>query len=172
MVTVVTTEPIGACRLLGLKRVVEGRGATISSSLNCYLNYGNVHTGNFWRINNNKLGYIMDEVIIDNSVKAFRVKRGLTTSALSRLTNGEFSTSRLSNYETGLRGLTVDAAKKLSPHLDASPAQLLNLADTFFTDVKLGEHQEELVRLLQKVSLRGDVEVKRVIGMLNGYLNS
>ena len=114
----------------------------------------------------------MDEVNNQNSLKAFRVKRGLTNSALSRLTNGEFSTSRLSNYETGLRGLTVDAAKKLSPHLDASPAQLLNLADTFFTDVKLGEHQEELVRLLQKVSLRGDGEVKRVIGMLNGYLNS
>ena len=82
----------------------------------------------------------MDEVIIDNSVKAFRVKRGLTTSALSRLTNGEFSTSRLSNYETGLRALTVDAAKNFSPHLGASPAQLLNLADNYFTDVELGEH--------------------------------
>ena len=114
----------------------------------------------------------MDEVNNQNSVKVFRVKRGLTTSALSRLTNGEFSTSRLSNYETGLRALTVDAATKLAPHLGATAAQLLNLADNFFTDVKLGEHQEELVRLLQKVSLRGDGEVKRVIGMLNGYLDS
>ena len=114
----------------------------------------------------------MDEVNNQNSLKAFRVKRGLTNSALSRLTNGELSTSGISNYETGVRALTINAAKKLAPHLGASPAQLLNLADTFFTDVNLGEHQEELVRLLQKVSLRGDVEVKRVIGMLNGYLNS
>jgi len=121
---------------------------------------------------NNNAGHAMDEVNNQNSLKAFRVKRGLTTSALSRLTNGEFSTSRISNYETGVRALTIDAAKKLAPHLGASPAQLLNLADNFFTDVKLGEHQEELVRLLSKVSLRGDVDVKKVIGILNGYLDS
>tara|TARA_R100001369_G_scaffold15790_2_gene30616 strand:- start:534 stop:908 length:375 start_codon:yes stop_codon:yes gene_type:complete len=117
-------------------------------------------------------GHGMEEVDIKNSVKHFRLKRGLTTSNLSRLTNGEFSTSRLSNYETGLRALTVDAATKLAPHLGATAAQLLNLADNFFTDVKLGEHQEELVRLLSKVSLRGDGDVKKVIGILNGYLDS
>tara|TARA_R100000541_G_scaffold46140_1_gene53281 strand:+ start:390 stop:734 length:345 start_codon:yes stop_codon:yes gene_type:complete len=114
----------------------------------------------------------MDEPIILNSIKAIRTKRGLSASALSRLTHGEFSASRISNYENGVRALTVDAAKKLAPHLDASPAQLLNLADNFFSDVKLGEHQEELMRLLSKVSLRGDSDVKKVIGILNGYLDS
>ena len=114
----------------------------------------------------------MEEVNIQNSLKGFRVKRGLTTSALSRLTNGEFSTSRISNYETGVRALTIDAARKLAPHLGATAAQLLNLADSFFTDVKLGEHQEELLRLLSQVSLRGDGDVKRVIGILRGYLES
>ena len=114
----------------------------------------------------------MENTNIQNSLKAFRIKRGLTTSALSRLTNGEFSTSRISNYETGVRALTIDAARKLAPHLGATAAQLLDLADNFFTDVKLGEHQEELVRLLSKVSLRGDGDVKKVIGILNGYLDS
>ena len=114
----------------------------------------------------------MDAVNNQNSLKAFRVKRGLTTSALSRLTNGEFSTSRISNYETGVRALTIDAAKKLAPHLDATAAQLLNLADNFFADVKLGEPQEELLRLLSKVSLRGDADVKRVIGIVRGYLDN
>jgi len=114
----------------------------------------------------------MEEVNIQNSLKVFRVKRGLSTSALSRLTDGEFSTSRISNYETGVRALTIDAARKLAPHLGATAAQLLNLADNFFTDVKLGEHQEELLRLLSQVSLRGDGDVKRVIGILRGYLDS
>ena len=114
----------------------------------------------------------MDDVNIQNSVKAFRVKRGLTTSALSRLTNGDFSPSRISNYETGVRALTVEAARNLAPHLGATAAQLLNLADNFFTDVKLGEHQEELLRLLSQVSLRGDGDVKRVIAILRGYLES
>ena len=114
----------------------------------------------------------MEDVFVDNSLKSFRVKRGLTTSALSRLTKGEFSTSRISNYETGVRALTIDAARKLAPYLGATAAQLLNLADNFFTDVALGEHQEELIRLLSKASLRGDADVKKVIGILNGYLDS
>ena len=114
----------------------------------------------------------MEEVIIRNSLKAFRVKRGLTSSALSRLTNGEFSSSRISNYETGVRALTIDAAKKLAPYLGVTAAQLLNLADNFFNDVKLGEHQEEALRLLTRVSLRGDADVKQVIGILRGYLDN
>lgn len=109
---------------------------------------------------------------IENSVRFFRKKSGLTTSQLSRLTNGEFSTSRISNYETGTRQLTIVAAKALSPHLNATPGQLLNLADTYFNDVKLGENQAELVRLLSKVSLRGDNDVKKVCGIVRGYLDS
>jgi transcriptional regulator with XRE-family HTH domain len=114
----------------------------------------------------------MKDIDVNNSVKTFRQKRGLSTSTLSRLTKGEFSPSRISNYENGVRALTVDAAIALAPYLGATAAQLLNLADNFFTDVKLGEHQEELLRLLSQVSLRGDGDVKKVIGILRGYLES
>ena len=71
-----------------------------------------------------------------------------------------------------MRALTLDATKKLAPHSDATAAQLINLADNFFADVKLGEHQEELPRILSKVSLSGDADVKRVIGILRGYIDN
>ena len=109
---------------------------------------------------------------INNRLRDFRLKRGLSATQLSRKTDGEFSSSRISNYETGVRSLTIEAAKKLSPHLGASPGQLLNLTDNFFSDVQLGEHQEELVQILTEVSLRGDSDVKKVIGILRGYLDS
>ena len=110
--------------------------------------------------------------IVTNRIKEYRLKRGLSTTELSQRTKGEFSTSRISNYETGVRGLTVDGAKKLSPHLGATPAQLLGLNEQFFSDVKLGAHQEELLTLLSQLSLQGDTDVKRVIAMLRGYLDS
>ena len=115
-------------------------------------------------------GFSMSD--INNSIREFRLKRGLSATELARQTEGEFSPSRISNYETGVRQLTIEAAKKLSPHLGASPGQLLNLTDNFFSDVQLGEHQEELVRILGQVSLRGDSDVKKVIGILRGYLDS
>ena len=109
---------------------------------------------------------------VTNRIKEYRLKRGLSTTELSRRTKDEFSPSRISNYETGVRSLTVDGAKKLSPYLGATPAQLLGLNEQFFSDVKLGEHQEELLTLLSQLSLQGDTDVKRVIAMLRGYLDS
>jgi transcriptional regulator with XRE-family HTH domain len=109
---------------------------------------------------------------VTNKLREFRLRRGLSTTELSRQTNGEFSTSRISNYETGVRALTVNGAKNLSPYLGATPAQLLGLNEHFFTDVKLGVHQEELLILLNKLSLQGDTEVKRVIAMLRAYLDN
>ena len=45
------------------------------------------------------------------------------------LSNGEFSQSRLSCYETGKRQLSVDAAIRLSNIVGATPAELLNISD-------------------------------------------
>lgn len=109
---------------------------------------------------------------INNSIKKFRMKRGYSINDLVLQTSGEFSQSRISNYETGSRALTINAAKKLAPFLGATPSQLLNLSDTYFQDVKLGEHQEELIRLLEAVSLRGDKDMVRIIAIINAYLNS
>jgi len=107
-----------------------------------------------------------------NNLKKYRKDKNLTVTELAKRSKGEFSQSRLSNYETGARSLTIDAAKKLAVLLDVSPSQLLGLSDNYFTDVKLGAHQEELIKILSEVSLRGDQDVRRVIAILKGYLDS
>ena len=56
-------------------------------------------------------GFSMSD--INNSIREFRLKRGLSATELARKTEGEFSPSRISNYETGVHQLTIEAANCL-----------------------------------------------------------
>ncbi len=67
---------------------------------------------------------------IGERLRAARHARGISLQALSDLTGGALSKSRISNYEQGIRRLSVEAAKGLAESLgNASAAYLLCVDD-------------------------------------------
>ena len=100
-------------------------------------------------------------------LKKSRKNVGLTLKELSDLTGGQLSVSRISNYEQGCRNINVEVANILAPHLLVTPAYLLCVEEP---NKALGAHQEDLMRLLQQVALRGDDEVLLVSDIIKAYL--
>jgi transcriptional regulator with XRE-family HTH domain len=67
---------------------------------------------------------------IGERLRAARHARGISLQALSDLTGGTLSKSRISNYEQGIRRLSVEAARVLAEALGTvSPAYLLCVDD-------------------------------------------
>tara|TARA_R110002073_G_scaffold122777_1_gene265903 strand:+ start:169 stop:507 length:339 start_codon:yes stop_codon:yes gene_type:complete len=106
----------------------------------------------------------------DNNLRKIRIQKGMTISDVVTASKGAFKQSRISNYETGARKLSVEAALSLAPIFGVTTSQLLNI-DMGGQNIKLGPHQEKLMALLSQVSLRGDEDVRQVIAILQGYLN-
>lgn len=108
--------------------------------------------------------------LLPNNLRRIRIQKGMTIADVVAASNGEFKQSRISNYETGTRKLSVEAALSLAPIFGVTASKLLNI-DSVNADMKLGPHQEKLMALLSQVSLRGDDDVCQVIAILQGYLN-
>lgn len=100
-------------------------------------------------------------------LKRARKQAGLTLKELSGLTSGKLSVSRISNYEQGSRSVNVEVANILAPLLLVTPAYLLCVEES---NKALGAHQEDLMRLLQQVAMRGDNEVLLVSDIIKAYL--
>ena len=72
---------------------------------------------------------------IGKRLRAAREARDLSLSALSELTGGSYSKSRISNYELGLRRLPIEGAESLAEALGTvSAAHLLCLDDDCAAD--------------------------------------
>ena len=105
-------------------------------------------------------------------LRAARESSGLSLSSLSDELNNILSPSRISNYEQGTRQMSVDGAIALGKALGVAPSYLLGLDEGINeTSQLVGKHQKELFSLLNKVSLKGDLEVQKVSRLLNAYLN-
>ncbi len=75
-------------------------------------------------------------------LRAARHARRLSLSTLSVLTGGRYSKSRISNYEQGLRRLSVEGAQSLAKVLgNVSAAHLLCLDDETNTTLSNAEMQ-------------------------------
>lgn len=105
-----------------------------------------------------------------NQIKKYRTKAGLSLRQLSALTGGEIITSRLSNYEAGLRKLPVEVAITLSPILGASPAELLGIGEMNSEPRTSDSQKTRLIKLLYQLSLRDDHEINKIANMLEAYL--
>ena len=105
-----------------------------------------------------------------DNLRKIRIQKGMTIADVVAASNGVFKQSRISNYETGRRKLSVEAALSLAPIFGVTASKLLNI-DEAGQDMKLGPHQEKLMALLSQVSLRGDRDVCQVISIIEGYLD-
>tara|TARA_R110000772_G_scaffold164008_2_gene275403 strand:- start:616 stop:963 length:348 start_codon:yes stop_codon:yes gene_type:complete len=105
-------------------------------------------------------------------LRAAREASGLSLASLSSKMNSLLSASRISNYEQGTRQMSVDGAISLGKALDVAPSYLLGLdEDINETPQLVGKHQRELFTLLNKVCVKGDLEVQKVSRLLHAYLD-
>lgn len=90
-------------------------------------------------------------------IQEARRARKLTQTALCELIPGLIPT-RLSNWETGRRMVSVDEAKRLASVLQCSAAYLLTLED----DAKMDEEAKRLLELYRGSDARGRSLIFRV----------
>ncbi len=107
-------------------------------------------------------------------LKTLRETAGLTLAGLSEKTKGKLSTSRIANYEAGLRILKVEQAKILAKALSVSTAYLLGLettaSETLIENQDLSDKQKELYLLMQQVSRLSDSDVSQATSILKALL--
>lgn len=102
-------------------------------------------------------------------LKKARLSSGHTLASLSAATKGKLSTSRIANYESGVRALRVDQAKILAEPLNTTAAYLLGI-DTASKQENLTEDQLELIAVIERVANLSDADSRQVTSMLKGYL--
>lgn len=102
-------------------------------------------------------------------LKKARLSSGYTLASLSAATNGKLSTSRIANYESGVRALRVEQAKILANPLNTTAAYLLGI-DTVPGEEHLTEDQLELIAVIERVAQLSDADSRQVTSMLKGYL--
>lgn len=94
-------------------------------------------------------------------LRAARQARGLTLTELAALTDGLYSKSRISNYEQGIRRLSIEGAEALAAALgNVSAAHLLCLDDG--GQQRLSADEQQLVDAFRRTDDDGR---RRVLGV-------
>ncbi|KAA6186925.1 helix-turn-helix transcriptional regulator [Thiohalocapsa marina] len=101
---------------------------------------------------------------IGDRLRSIRNDRGLSLSQLSDLTGGAFSKSRISNYEQGIRRLSLEGAQVLADALGAVTAAYLLCVDE---DPTLSPDEQRLITYYRQADGRG----KRTIIATADYQN-
>lgn len=107
-------------------------------------------------------------------LKSLRESQGLTLAALSKETGGSLSTSRIANYESGIRELKVPQAIILAKALKTDAAFLLGLsnvsAETWIEEAELSDSKKELYVLMQQVARMQDTDVTQATAILKALI--
>ena len=107
-------------------------------------------------------------------LKSLRENQGLTLAALSKETGGSLSTSRIANYESGIRELKVPQAIILAKALKTDAAFLLGLsnvsAETWIEEAELSASKKELYVLMQQVARMQDTDVTQATAILKALI--
>ena len=107
-------------------------------------------------------------------LKTLRETAGLTLAGLAEKTKGKLSTSRIANYEAGLRILKVEQAIILAKALNVSTAYLLGLETTeseaLIENQELSENKKELYLIMQQVARLSDSDVSQATSILKALL--
>lgn len=97
---------------------------------------------------------------IGQRLRAERMRRGWSLNDLSKRTQDQFSKSRISNYEQGIRRMGLEAACQLAEAFgDVTPAWLLMLDECG----PLSVEERELVEAFRSMS---EKERRRVLDMI------
>jgi transcriptional regulator with XRE-family HTH domain len=107
-------------------------------------------------------------------LKSIRESQGLTLAALSKETGGALSTSRIANYESGIRELKVPQAIILAKALKTDAAFLLGLtnvaAEDWIEETDMSASKKELYVLMQQVARMQDTDVTQATAILKALI--
>ena len=107
-----------------------------------------------------------------NRLKSLRKLSNLTLDALSKATGRKLATSRIANYESGIRKLNIDQAIILAEALNVTPQFLLGLEDTTNGSEKFTDVQKQFQMLTNKMLRRKENEIKRASAVLRALLQT
>ena len=100
-----------------------------------------------------------------------RMNAGYSLTGLSKAVDGRLIPSRISNYEQGIRSMSVEVGLLLSETLGISATYLLGLddkPDDAFDS--LSDDQKQLFKLLNKVQQQSEDGLSQVTRMIKAYL--
>ena len=104
-------------------------------------------------------------------LQAARMNAGYSLTGLSKALDGKLIASRISNYEQGIRAMSVEVGLLLSGALGISATYLLGLddkPDDAFDS--LSDDQKQLFKLLNKVQQQSEDGLLQVTRMIKAYL--
>lgn len=110
--------------------------------------------------------------VITERLKSARNSAGLTFARLSEVTGGQLSSSRIANYESGLRGLKVEQAKILAEALSVTPQFLLGIEDKTDGSEKFTDVQKQFQMLTNKMLRREENEIQQACAVLRALLHT
>jgi len=113
---------------------------------------------------------ILVKTMTNVRLKNARLSSGFTLASLAAATNGKLSTSRIANYESGVRELRVDQAKILAAALGTTASYLLSIDDASTGGKNLSEAQIELINVIEGVAQMSDLDARQITSMLKAYL--
>jgi len=107
-------------------------------------------------------------------LKSLRESQGLTLAGLSKETGDLLSTSRIANYESGIRELKVPQAIILAKALKTDAAFLLGLsnvnAEIWIEEAEMSASKKELYVLMQQVARMQDTDVTQATAILKALI--
>ena len=106
--------------------------------------------------------------ITSDRIRSLRKSAKLTLDALSVATGRKLTTSRIANYESGIRKLKVEQAIVLAQALNVTPQYLLGLEDSeHFTDA-----QKQFLLLAQSIARKDNQNLAQATAILQALLQN
>ena len=110
--------------------------------------------------------------ITSDRIRSLRKSAKLTLDALSAATGRKLTTSRIANYESGIRKLKVEQAIVLAQALNVTPQYLLGLEDLTDGSEHFTDAQKQFLLLAQTIARKDNQNLAQAIAILQALLQN
>tara|TARA_R110002126_G_scaffold112365_1_gene250576 strand:- start:3098 stop:3448 length:351 start_codon:yes stop_codon:yes gene_type:complete len=110
--------------------------------------------------------------ISSDRIRSLRKSAKLTLDALSVATGRKLTTSRIANYESGIRKLKVEQAIVLAQALNVTPQYLLGLEDLTDGSEHFTDAQKQFLLLAQSIARKDNQNLAQATAILQALLQN
>lgn len=110
--------------------------------------------------------------ITSDRIRSLRKSAKLTLDALSAATGRKLTTSRIANYESGIRKLKVEQAIVLAQALNVTPQYLLGLEDLTDGSEHFTDAQKQFLLLAQSIARKDNQNLAQATAILQALLQN
>lgn len=109
--------------------------------------------------------------ITADRIRSLRKSAKLTLDALSAATGRKLTTSRIANYESGIRKLKVEQAIVLAEALNVTPQYLLGLEDIRDGSEHFSDAQKQFLLLAKSIARKDNQNLAQATAVLQALLH-